>query len=202
MKKLLILLTSLLFLAACSDGQRERMHDELLRARKMNKEYVDFTTDSVMKEVASWYDRHGTSNERMEANYLKPETTVESMECADELMNSSTQMPQNPPIMEFDEAPRFISSPEGTVVDLKSELRRIDEGRFYSFHHDNSIYYNKFNALPSTGAPYKEFVVPTPSVSGVNGVRVGQMRIIFGVNGERFFTPDHYETFFKITFGF
>ena len=26
--------------------------------------------DSVMKEVADWYDRHGTPNERMEAHYL------------------------------------------------------------------------------------------------------------------------------------
>ena len=46
------------------------MHDELLRARRMNKEYIDFTTDSVMKEVAAYYDRHGSPNERMEAHYL------------------------------------------------------------------------------------------------------------------------------------
>ena len=65
-----ILTASLLLLAACSGEQRERMHDELLRAREMNKEYVDFTTDTVMKEVAAWYDRHGTPNERMEAHYL------------------------------------------------------------------------------------------------------------------------------------
>ena len=59
-----------LLLTACDLGRHERMHDELLRARKMNKEYVDFTTDSVMKEVAAYYDRHGTPNERMEAHYL------------------------------------------------------------------------------------------------------------------------------------
>ena len=60
----------LLLLAACSGGQREHIEAELLRARKMNKEYVSFTTDSVMLAVASWYDRHGTPNERMEAHYL------------------------------------------------------------------------------------------------------------------------------------
>ena len=60
----------LLLLTACDAGRHERMQQELLRARKMNKEYVDFTTDSVMKEVADWYDRHGTPNERMEAHYL------------------------------------------------------------------------------------------------------------------------------------
>ena len=46
------------------------MQGELLRARRMNKEYIDFTTDSVMKEVAAYYDRHGSPNERMEAHYL------------------------------------------------------------------------------------------------------------------------------------
>ena len=61
---------SLLLLTACDDGRHERMREELFRAREMNKEYIDFTTDSVMKEVADWYDRHGTSNERMEAHYL------------------------------------------------------------------------------------------------------------------------------------
>ena len=60
----------LLLLTACDADRHERMQQELLRARKMNKEYVDFTTDSVMKEVADYYDRHGTPNERMEAHYL------------------------------------------------------------------------------------------------------------------------------------
>lgn len=57
-------------LTACDPGRHERMERELLRARAMNKEYVPFTTDSVMLEVAGWFDRHGTPNERMEAHYL------------------------------------------------------------------------------------------------------------------------------------
>ena len=60
----------LLLLTACDPGRRDRMQGELLRARRMNKEYIDFTTDSVMKEVAAYYDRHGSPNERMEAHYL------------------------------------------------------------------------------------------------------------------------------------
>ena len=55
---------------SCVPGRHERMQEELLCARRMNKEYIDFTTDSVMKEVADYYDRHGTPNERMEAHYL------------------------------------------------------------------------------------------------------------------------------------
>lgn len=48
----------------------QQMRYELLRAKAQNKAYVDFTTDSIMKEVAEYYDNHGTANEQMEAHYL------------------------------------------------------------------------------------------------------------------------------------
>ena len=55
----------------------QRMRHELLRAKAMNKAFVDLSVggdlqspDSVMLQVADWYDRHGTPNERMEAHYL------------------------------------------------------------------------------------------------------------------------------------
>ena len=55
----------------------QRMRHELLRARAMNKAFVDLSAredslspDSVMQQVADYYDRHGTPNERMEAHYL------------------------------------------------------------------------------------------------------------------------------------
>ena len=51
-------------------SKSQRIRGELLRARAMNKAYVDFTTDSIIKEVADYYDRHGTANEQMEAHYL------------------------------------------------------------------------------------------------------------------------------------
>ena len=46
------------------------MRRELLRAKEMNREYVPFTTDSVMKQVVAYFDRHGTPIEKMEAHYL------------------------------------------------------------------------------------------------------------------------------------
>ena len=51
-------------------SRRQLMRHELLYAKAMNKAYVPFTTDSVMKAVTNYYDRHGTPNERMEAHYL------------------------------------------------------------------------------------------------------------------------------------
>ena len=48
----------------------DRMYMELLRAKAMNKASVPFTTDSVMRRVARYYDRHGSRNQRLLAHYL------------------------------------------------------------------------------------------------------------------------------------
>lgn len=55
---------------SCDFPRSQKMRYELLVAKAMNKAYVDFTTDSVMKEVAKYYDAHGTANEQVEAHYL------------------------------------------------------------------------------------------------------------------------------------
>lgn len=54
--------------AALPRAQRMRYH--LLLAKAQNKAAVDFTTDSVMKTVVAYYDRHGTHNDRLLAHYL------------------------------------------------------------------------------------------------------------------------------------
>ena len=51
-----------------SEAQLMRYH--LLRADAQNKCFVPFTTDSIMKEVAHYYERKGTPNEQMRAYYL------------------------------------------------------------------------------------------------------------------------------------
>ena len=48
----------------------QQMHFDLIYGKGMNKSFVDFTTDSVMKQVVAYYDKHGSSNERMLAYYL------------------------------------------------------------------------------------------------------------------------------------
>ena len=51
-------------------SKAHRMYYHLLLADAMNKAYVDMTTDSILKEVADYYDRHGSANEQMRAHYL------------------------------------------------------------------------------------------------------------------------------------
>lgn len=48
----------------------QRMRYELVYAQAQNKAYVPFTSDSVVLEVADYYNRHGSDNERMMANYM------------------------------------------------------------------------------------------------------------------------------------
>ena len=51
-------------------GEARRGRFYLLQADAMNKTYRPFTTDSTLKEVVRYYDRHGTPNERLRARYL------------------------------------------------------------------------------------------------------------------------------------
>ena len=53
-----------------SMGESTRMRWNLLRAQAQNKAYIPFTSDSVMREVADYYDRHGSPYDRMMAHYL------------------------------------------------------------------------------------------------------------------------------------
>ena len=48
----------------------QRMRYELLYHKAMNKAYIPFTSDSVMLEVADYYEHHGSENERMLAYYV------------------------------------------------------------------------------------------------------------------------------------
>ena len=70
MKNHLILLFSILLLAACSGGQSERMQQQLAALQAMNQADSILTNDSLAQALANWFDRHGTPNEQMEAQYL------------------------------------------------------------------------------------------------------------------------------------
>lgn len=51
-------------------GKSTQMRYQLVYAKGMNKGYVDFTSDSLMKEIVDYYDNHGTCQQQMLAHYL------------------------------------------------------------------------------------------------------------------------------------
>ena len=46
------------------------MRRRMIEAKVQNENSLPFTTDSIMKKAAGYYDRHGSDNERMMAHYL------------------------------------------------------------------------------------------------------------------------------------
>ena len=51
-------------------SRARRMRYHLLTMKAQNKSYVDFTSDSLAKDVVEYYDNHGTANDRLLAHYL------------------------------------------------------------------------------------------------------------------------------------
>ena len=47
-----------------------RMKYQLLKLQAQNKTFVDFTTDSIAKDLVKYYDRNGNANEKMMSHYL------------------------------------------------------------------------------------------------------------------------------------
>ena len=58
----------LLLLFSCEDGKKYRTI--LQEAREQNLAYIPFTSDSALRQVVDYYDRHGTPNDRLLARYL------------------------------------------------------------------------------------------------------------------------------------
>jgi len=77
------------------------------------------------------------------------------------------------------------------TVDLGPTLDRIARGETAPYRHDGTVFGNREGRLPKKPSGwYREYVVPTPGVSGP-----GPQRLVVGKDGEVFYTPDHYETF-------
>lgn len=69
--KLFVVVLSLLFICGCTNnGEREHMRSLLQQAQKQNQDYIPFTSDSIGKVLVKYYERHGSSNDKMLAHYL------------------------------------------------------------------------------------------------------------------------------------
>ena len=70
---LLLLLSFLLcsiFFSCTTQEERQRYAAFIEHADSLNKADQPLPSDSLLKDAANWYDRHGTANERMRAHYL------------------------------------------------------------------------------------------------------------------------------------
>jgi ribonuclease T1 len=82
-------------------------------------------------------------------------------------------------------------------AEARQTLALIARGGPYPYERDGAVFGNFERLLPrKPGGYYKEFTVRTPGESDR-----GARRIIAGQAGEKYYTPDHYETFLFIDEG-
>jgi filamentous hemagglutinin len=82
-------------------------------------------------------------------------------------------------------------------VDVSNTVARIMRGEEIDFPNDGAVFQNRERRLPRKASGYyREWVHPT---SGVRGP--GPQRIVTGEEGEIYYTPDHYRTFYRLDRG-
>ena len=62
------LFLAVLFLVACDNGERQRL--QLAELERQNRADSLMLNDSLARDLADWFDRHGTPNEQMRAHYI------------------------------------------------------------------------------------------------------------------------------------
>ena len=67
---IVLLLTLLIFAVACTSGDRQQRLAQLEELERQNVADSLMTNDSLAQALADFFDRHGTSNERMRAHYI------------------------------------------------------------------------------------------------------------------------------------
>ena len=66
----LALCLAILSLTSCGSGRRAAMLALLDEADSLNRNFIPMTNDSALQEAVTFFDSHGTANERMRAYYL------------------------------------------------------------------------------------------------------------------------------------
>jgi ribonuclease T1 len=98
----------------------------------------------------------------------------------------------------FQNSARKVAMSEVSVSDLPSEAQRtlelIKKGGPFPYARDGITFGNRENMLPrQRRGYYHEYTVPTP-----NATNRGKRRIIVGMQGEYYYTDDHYRSFSQI----
>jgi guanyl-specific ribonuclease Sa len=80
------------------------------------------------------------------------------------------------------------------AIRINDSFNRIRSGGPYPYERDNTVFKNKEGELPDKPAGYyHEF-----TVEPLSGSTRGTMRLVTGLNGEVYYTDNHYKAFVKI----
>ncbi|NJL09288.1 MAG: guanyl-specific ribonuclease Sa [Calothrix sp. SM1_7_51] len=92
----------------------------------------------------------------------------------------------------------MTSIPKVTINQLPQEVQTIitliAQGGPFPYTKDGTVFKNLEGLLPwQPSGYYREYTVETPG-----RINRGSRRLIIGQNGERYFTPDHYNSFQEV----
>ena len=140
-----------------SASKADRMFYELLLADAMNKAYVDMTTDSILKEVTDYYDRHGSANEQMRAHYLlgcayrdMGEAPM-ALQCYQDAVDKADTLSHDCNYALLSCIFSQISTLYHSQLLLSNEIEAQKKASFYAFR-ANKIQWGIYNQVMSAGA--------------------------------------------------
>ena len=90
---------AVLLLAACHSGERQRL--QLAELERQNRADSLLLNDSLARDLAQWFDRHGTPNEQMRAYYILGRTYADmneapmALHCYQEAINRADTTSQD-----------------------------------------------------------------------------------------------------------
>lgn len=144
MKQILYIIIGVMFLSC---GKRQEYVDALEQLQAQNKAFVPFTSDSLAKDVVSYFDRHGSSNEQMKAHYLLGcvyRDLGESPRAVDSYLDAINKADTTAKDCDF----YLLSTIYSQMADiyykqllLSNEIEARHQASYYAFRTDSIYYY-------------------------------------------------------------
>lgn len=144
MKQILYIIIGVMFLSC---GKRQEYVDALEQLQAQNKAFVPFTSDSLAKDVVSYFDRHGSSNEQMKAHYLLGcvyRDLGESPRAVDSYLDAINKADTTAKDCDF----YLLSTVYSQMADiyykqllLSNEIEARHQASYYAFRTDSTYYY-------------------------------------------------------------
>lgn len=144
MKQILYIIIGVMFLSC---GKRQEYVDALEQLQAQNKAFVPFTSDSLAKDVVSYFDRHGSSNEQMKAHYLLGcvyRDLGESPRAVDSYLDAINKADTTAKDCDF----YLLSTVYSQMADiyykqllLSNEIEARHQASYYAFRTDSIYYY-------------------------------------------------------------
>ena len=137
------LFLAVLLLVACDNGERQRL--QLAELERQNRADSLMLNDSLARDLADWFDRHGTRNEQMRAYYILGRTYAdrgESPAALDAYNDAADRADTTAQDCDYHTLCRVYSQMATVFFDqnlIGDNLRCLDLSMFYAYKANDTI---------------------------------------------------------------